>query len=177
MMMLPVRRRPTRFCWIETPGCFSVNMPGLRSQPGGSPAEEALRSLEDEWYESEKQEQAKTRQQFWVYYHNQHRLSWTLRFGCFHNSYCDWSDLEARVKRNASTLPAKLTRIWFSRSRSESASFPTHNSLNDIFKSDSGHFQMWEWIGYVSDCLECDHGLNSKVALNAALQSLWSDKS
>lgn len=98
MMMLPVRRRPTRFCWIETPGCFSVNMPSLRSQPGGSPAEEALRSLEDEWYESEKQEQAKTRQQFWVYYHNQHRLSWTLRLGCFHNSYCDWSDLEARVK-------------------------------------------------------------------------------
>lgn len=83
MMTLPVRRRPTRFCWIETPGCFSVNMPGLRFQPGGSPAEEAPRSLEDEWYESEKQEQAQTRQQFWFYYHNQHRLSWTPRFSCF----------------------------------------------------------------------------------------------
>lgn len=43
-------------------------MLGLQSQPGGSPAEEAPRSLEDEWYESEKQEQAQTQQQFlWFY--------------------------------------------------------------------------------------------------------------
>lgn len=61
---LPAQRRPTHFCWKETPNCFCVNMPAPLSQPEGSPAEEALRSLEDEWHGSEKKKKAKTWQEF-----------------------------------------------------------------------------------------------------------------
>lgn len=144
MMMLPVRRRPTRFCWTETPGCFSVNMPGLRSQPGGSPAEEGPRSLEDEWHESGKQEQAQTRKQFWFYYRNQHRLSWTLRFGCFHHSYCDWSDLEARVSNCVHAAIKTDPNLIFSLKIWICFVSDTRLTESDIFKSDSGHFRMWE---------------------------------
>lgn len=81
-MTLPGQRRPTRFCWKETPDCSSVGMPGLRSQPGGSPAEEAPRSSEDEWHESEKQDSPdmtavldKTR-----CHKDRERALWLLRF-------------------------------------------------------------------------------------------------
>lgn len=54
-LLLPVQRRPRHSCWRETPNCVSVDMPGLRSQQGGSPAGEALHSWEDEWCGSENQ--------------------------------------------------------------------------------------------------------------------------
>lgn len=56
---LPEQRRPTRSCWRETPGCSSVNMPDLRSRPGGSPAGGALRSWGGEWCGSESTEKHK----------------------------------------------------------------------------------------------------------------------
>lgn len=144
MMTLPVRRRPTRFCWIETPGCFSVNMPGLRFQPGGSPAEEAPRSLEDEWYESEKQEQAQTRQQFWFYYHNQHRLSWTPRFSCFPSQLL-WL-IRFRVSNfvhaasKTDPNPIFSLRIWIC--------FVSDTQLteSDIFKSDGNESDTYQIV-------------------------------
>lgn len=50
---LPAQRRPTHFCWKETPNCFCVNTPAPLSQPGGSPAAEAPRSSEGGWHGSE----------------------------------------------------------------------------------------------------------------------------